>query len=46
MISAVFSRFSGGFNGCGGMSILLNPLVVDFSYRLGEEEMVVFWLNA
>jgi len=46
MISAVFSRFSGGFSGYRGMSILSIFLIVDLSYRLGEKKVVIFWLDA
>jgi len=46
MISAVFSRFSGGFSGYRGTSILSVSMLADLSYRLGEKEVVIFWLDA
>lgn len=46
MISAVASRFSGGFSGCGCVSGLKLELYSGIAYGFGEEEVVVLRLDS
>jgi hypothetical protein len=47
MISAVFSRFSGGLSGWIGTLSRSSELIARcVTYRLCQEEIMVFWLNA
>jgi len=52
MISAVFSRFSGGLRGCMYRSDQLTASTRrscrngENTYRFGKKKVVIFWLNA